>query len=287
MTSQLPLPEMERVIRGLAAAERPAGVFRVVLDGARLAAPRVAVFLVRQGKIQGWGSLGYGNEIARRQRAFSIHATEGWLGAVASADTRGFDLRSGGGDPDFGQPLSADALAGAVRVKGKPIAVVLAERGQGGGPWLPEFLGALVTVAELRLELDLARKKLGVAAPSPVASSPPGATDAAPRVTETDVEPAQVVPAGTQDGAQELEPARRYARLVATDIRLYNEEAVMLGRRNGDLVNRLGDNLDRGKETFLRRHGDLGPAGLDILHDAFVQVLAGGDAELLPRATVE
>jgi hypothetical protein len=60
----------------------------------------------------------------------------------------------------------------------------------------------------------------------------------------------------------------------------------MLGRRHGDLVDRLGDNLDRGKETFLRRHGDLGPRGLEILHDAFVQVLAAGEERLLPRTAL-
>jgi len=73
-----------------------------------------------------------------------------------------------------------------------------------------------------------------------------------------------------------------YARLVATDIRLYNEEDVILGRRQGDLAERLGEHLDKGEETFMRRHGDLGHEGREILHDAYVQVLAGGDAELIP-----
>jgi hypothetical protein len=84
-----------------------------------------------------------------------------------------------------------------------------------------------------------------------------------------------------------LDAARRYARLVATDIRLYNEEAVVLGRRNGDLLDRLGDQIDRGKETFLRRHNDLGPAGIELLHEAFVQVLAAGDGKLIPPSTLE
>jgi hypothetical protein len=280
---QLPVADLERVFRGLATAERPAGVFKALLDGARLAAPRVAMFLVRQGRIQGWGSVGYGAEIAKRQRAWSSTATEGWLGRTASGASAALDHASGSGDPDFGQPLAADAIAGAIRVKGRTIAIVLAERPQGGSPWVPELLGALVPVAELRLELDLARKRLDGGAHA-------GAEDAAAaparaRAEEAAIEPAK--PAHSTAGADpQLETARRYAKLVATDIRLYNEEAVMLGRRHGDLIDRLGDNLDRGKETFLRRHADLGPAGLDILHDAFVQVLAAGDAHLLPRTAV-
>jgi hypothetical protein len=76
---------------------------------------------------------------------------------------------------------------------------------------------------------------------------------------------------------------RRYARLVATDIRLYNEEAVVLGRRHRDLVDRLSDQLARGKEAFLRRHGPLGRTALEILRGAYVEVLAGGDENLVPR----
>lgn len=84
----------------------------------------------------------------------------------------------------------------------------------------------------------------------------------------------------------ELQAAQRFAQLVATDIRLYNEEAVMLGREHGDLVKRLGHSLSKGKETFLQRHGDLDDAR-QVLHDALVQVLAGGDGNLIPTSTLD
>ena len=74
---------------------------------------------------------------------------------------------------------------------------------------------------------------------------------------------------------------------MATDIRLYNENAVLLGRRNADLVDRLRDQLTRGKDTFMRRHAGLGAAALSLLHDAFVQVLAGGDDSLIPPSTLD
>ena len=61
----------------------------------------------------------------------------------------------------------------------------------------------------------------------------------------------------------------------------------MLGRSHGDLVGRLGDHLGRGKETFLRRHGSLGPTGLQVLHEAYVQVLAAGNEELMPRSVLD
>jgi hypothetical protein len=87
--------------------------------------------------------------------------------------------------------------------------------------------------------------------------------------------------AGVDDAAAENAPAMRYARLIATDIRLYNEDAVVAGQKSGDLGTRLGEHLKRGKDTFVRRYGEMGPEGLEILHEAYVQVLAGGNADLL------
>ena len=92
---------------------------------------------------------------------------------------------------------------------------------------------------------------------------------------------------GSQDlGPEEIaavrrEEARRYARLVATDIRLYNEEAVVVGRKQRDLVTRLAEPMRRGRESFARRFPDLGAAGAKLLDDAYTHVLAGGDASLL------
>ena len=86
---------------------------------------------------------------------------------------------------------------------------------------------------------------------------------------------------------EKLHTARSRNDQVATDIRLYNEEAVMLGRRHGDLVERLGRHLGQGKETFLRRHGSMGPAALQILHEAYVQVLAAGNAEIMPASALD
>ena len=77
------------------------------------------------------------------------------------------------------------------------------------------------------------------------------------------------------------EEAQRFARLVATDIRLYNEEAVILGRRQGDLERRLSDLLERGREVFHRRFPELGHEGMHMLHEAYIQVLAAGDPALL------
>jgi hypothetical protein len=287
MTGEQFTPDgLDRRVAALITAESPTAVFKILLEGAGLAAPRAAVYLLRQGGIKGWGTLGFGTDAAQRQRQHMAAADEGWLGSLAASDEPLHETGSPGPALEFGQPASDEWYGIPVRVKQRPIALIVAERSAGVEPWHPGVLRTLVRIACMRLELDLLRRKLGI---GPTASPP---TDAAP--AESSEAPAAPEPSELQEEApppavdeKRLEAARRYARLVATDIRLYNEEAVMQGRRGGDLVQRLGDHLGRGKETFLRRHGSLGPTALQILHDAYVQVLAAGDEQLMPRTVLD
>jgi len=283
---------LDRQVQDLIAAATPTDVFKSLLAGARVAAPRAAVFLVRQTQIKGWGSVGYGNEAAQRQRAHASPADAGWLGALAAADEAVRESGTCGGDLDFGQPPSTEWFGIPVRVRQRSIALLVAERGTGEQPWSPALLYTLVRVAQLRLEMDLLRRKLKPEpAPTPArseqaaADGQEAAESSAEAPSETGLSPAAEQESDADE--QQLEAARRYARLVATDIRLYNEEAVMAGRRDGDLVQRLGKHLGQGKETFLRRHGALGPMGLQILHEAYVQVLAAGNEDLLPAAALD
>jgi hypothetical protein len=288
MTTPPPiLADLEADVRAVAASGSPAEIFKILHQASTKAAPRAALFLVRKGQVVGWGSAGYPASLAQRQRSHSSPLTADW-----TADG------GRGAAPDFGQGRPAESLALAVRVKGKPIALVVAERAAGETPWHPQALEVLATVARLRLELDLALRRLeGLAAPeqpaagvSPATSMavarPAPASASAPAPTTSPAAEVVVATAAPSE-TPELSAARRFARLVATDIRLYNEEAVALGRRNGDLTRRLGEQLDRGKETFMRRHGGLGPAGLELLHEAYVQVLAAGDEKLLPATVLD
>jgi hypothetical protein len=281
---------LDRQVEAIAEAESPTEVFKALLEGTRLGAPRAAVFLVRQDQIKGWGTVGYGNVAAQKQRAHASPADAGWLGRVMTTQDPLIETGDGKADLDFGQPPSSDWFGIAVRVKSRAIALLVAERETDEQPWSPPTLRSLVRIAQLRLDLDLLRRKLRGAAPEPqtVETAKPALESPAPQSgPSSGLSPVPEQPPQSPEDKKQLDAARRYARLVATDIRLYNEEAVMLGRRHGDLVTRLGDHIGRGKETFLRRHGALGPAGLEILHEAYVQVLAGGNGELLPSSVLD
>lgn len=257
----------------LVEAGPPSEVFAALLRGATAAAPRVGILLARHGVFRGWATHGLSTADDARFRGSQRAADAGWPDRIASPSGLGIERRRPEEAPALAEP-SAEEVAVAIRVGDRTAAIVVAGREPGAEPWLPALLALLARVAALRLELDLERRRgtrsAETAAPSPTPPSPDGAL-------------AAVEPGRQDDSAQpDLATARRFARLVATDIRLYNEEAVVLGRRHGDLAERLRESLDRGQDTFDRKFPALGPEGRRVLREALVQVLAGGDETLLP-----
>jgi hypothetical protein len=77
--------------------------------------------------------------------------------------------------------------------------------------------------------------------------------------------------------------ARKFARLLVYEIKLYNEDKVEDGRRQGDLYSRLRLDIERSLEVYRERYPE--PA-IQSTHfdDYLVEILAGGKPELLgPR----
>jgi hypothetical protein len=76
------------------------------------------------------------------------------------------------------------------------------------------------------------------------------------------------------------EEARRLARLLISEIKLYNEEQVLEGRRNRDLYHRLKEDIDRSRQIYEERVDAGVRSGSDYFQQELVRSLAGGD----PRA---
>ena len=78
------------------------------------------------------------------------------------------------------------------------------------------------------------------------------------------------------------EEARRLARLLVTEIKLYNEEVVEKSRRSGDIYDRLRDEIDRSRQMYEERiDPHLLGDGPDYFRQELIQRLAGGDERLL------
>lgn len=71
--------------------------------------------------------------------------------------------------------------------------------------------------------------------------------------------------------------ARRFARLLVSEIKLYNEPKVKEGRNKGDLYERLRDDIDRSRQMYERRVAPPVAARHDYFHQELVNSLAEGD----------
>lgn len=137
--------------------------------------------------------------------------------------------------------------------------------------------------------------------PTPVVVIPPptGAVTVAP-ITEDDgastvifdsalvaastAPPAPVpVPVQTRSDAEQKahDQAKRFARLVVSEIKLYNESKVSEGRRHRDLYERLKEDIERGRQVYTERVPANVRDSTNYFYDELVRVLAAGDATAL------
>jgi hypothetical protein len=77
------------------------------------------------------------------------------------------------------------------------------------------------------------------------------------------------------------EEARRLARLLVSEIRLYNEDEVEAGRRHGDVYERLKEDIDRSRQLYDERVDPRVREGSDYFYQELVRNLGGGDAKAL------
>jgi hypothetical protein len=75
--------------------------------------------------------------------------------------------------------------------------------------------------------------------------------------------------------------SRRYARLLISEIKMYHEADVRLGREHRDLVARLGPEIDRARRLYEERLAPSARGRDTYFQQELVQTLAGGDAALL------
>jgi len=158
------------------------------------------------------------------------------------------------------------------------------------------------------------------AAPSPAASGhetvllrtvpEPEAAPPAPDLDATNAEPLHSVPASDGPRTAEVRPpsgvqgpgwafstgripavaaedeaiheeARRLARLLVSEIKLYNEEQVEEGRRNRDLYERLKEDIDRSRQMYEERVDPRLVTSTDYFYQELVRILGGGDSRAL------
>lgn len=120
----------------------------------------------------------------------------------------------------------------------------------------------------------------------PQAAAPPPAAHTHPsdeRPSTQYIPPAGVARGGAlggdrSDDAKKHDEARRFARLLVSEIKLYNEPKVEQGRKNKDLYERLKEDIDRSRQMYDERISDDVRKQSNYFYDELVRILADGDA---------
>jgi hypothetical protein len=125
-------------------------------------------------------------------------------------------------------------------------------------------------------------------APPPAAPARPAASDADESRPSTQFVPppglrggAAAVVGQQNEAARKHDEARRFARLLVSEIKLYNEAKVEQGRKNKDLYERLKEDIDRSRQMYDERIPDEVRKASNYFYEELVRILADGDAGAL------
>lgn len=269
-------PASERLavgIRAMSGARSLREVLDTLVSGAAQEAARAGVLLVRGDRFHGWRFVGFDSSLGSGEAVDLAHRDAGVIAealqstAVASAGSTGR-----GGAPAFAQLQPGEAcLALPIVIAGQVVAVLYADAGQQPGAsnlepgtLNPEPIEILTRFASQRLEALTAIKAARSLTVNP--DPPP---------------PAPGRPGGRDDSADQHAAARRYARLLVCEIKLYHEPQVAEGRRERDLATRLGGEIARVRTLYEQRVPAEVRQSTDYVYEELIRTLADGDASLL------
>jgi hypothetical protein len=251
-----------------------AEILRHLLEGEARFAGRVALFVVKSSSINGWQAIGFDdNEAIKTQN----------LASNAGLISRAIQGRSpaGGSPQDFDSdfiaavkaPAQDNCLVLPLVVKDKVAAVIYADAGTvPGGSLDSSGLTALTRFAAVWLELSALRKAGGSMpeeAPQPVAMAAAAAAVPSASVSEED----------------ELhKKARRFAKLLVEEIKLYNQPKVEEGKQQKDLYDRLRVDIEKSRATYDKRYAESAVASFNYFTQELVRILADNDVTLMGAA---
>jgi len=271
-------------IRGLDGASSLSEVLDALALASAREAARAAVVVLRGDRIQGWRMSGFGPRDTQPKSIDLALGESGVIGLAVGA-ARAVTTRDGqtaAAGPGF-EPLPADrmGLAVPVVVGGRVVAVVYAdgvtldghERPVPSG-W-PEVIEVLARHAGRCLEA-LTQQRAAAAPPRLQTPATAGTSRAGGTATHATAPGAM---SHIADGVADA--ARRTARLLISEIRLFHEPAVHQGRRERNLLQRLAPEIAQARKTYNEQVPAVVRSETDFFHQELIRTLAGGDATLL------
>jgi hypothetical protein len=244
-------------------------------DRAAFETGRAAIMIATGTRLRGWALRGFP---VADPSAIDVPLEPGTAFSLAVA--RGLpvstvDAPVGQGDDPLSALLAVPAgragLAVPISVGGRTVAILYADDAGEETPVVPnswpEIAEMLARHAGRCLEaLTISHASVTSAAVRHTAETAPVRTPEATAVA---------------DHQRAEESARRYARLLVSELKLYNETAVEQGRAERNLLERLASDIERARRLYEEKIPESVSHRVDIFDQEVVRTLAGGDPDLL------
>lgn len=262
-------------IRAIDGAHTLGDVLTTLAQCAGREVERAAVFIVKGNTLRGWRLSGFTDDATQQPGSLVLDIdAAGVAGAVVSQGTTGALAPSVAADgdalPQFARGAGwRHAVGMPIAVGGDVVAVLYADALRSDVPsaacrW-PAVLEVLARHASRSLEALTIEQAAGI---NPRLRSVPVLRRSLPGPVE-------------YGGSGEEDAARRYARLLVSEIRMYHEPDVEAGRRGRDLRRRLGTEIDRARRQYEERTPAAVRQTTDFFEQELVRTLADGDRSLL------
>ena len=267
-------------VRSIDGARSLSDTLTRVTDAAGTVAPRAALFVIANSAadgtnrqdLQGWHAAGFDAASPKGLRLSEADRAARGLLDLALASGSAVSTSSDAAPAFARLPLDRAGLAVPIIVGGHTVAVLYADDATAAPPeapasW-PEAIQVLAAHASACLEQITAVRTTQALQQVPASGAAGGAKPLA----------------GGGAGPEEDSSARRYARLLVSEIKLYNEAAVRTGREKRDLLNRLAPEIDRARRLYEERVSPAVGARATYFQQELVHTLADGDSALLGGA---
>jgi hypothetical protein len=276
VAGSLPTDLLNAAASSIQESSSQAEILRHLLEGSARFCGRAALFVLKAGALNGWQGTGFDNNEA--VKSFNLGASAGLAGEAVQnrAPVVGTASKFDGGFINtVGSPADGNCVVLPLLVKEKVAAVIYADAGK-----LPDIsvdvsaLTLLCRFAALWLELT-ALRKAGVSAPAEEA--------------QVQTATAAATHAGSSSGGGTVavveedihRKARRFAKLLVDEIKLYNQSKVSEGRQNRDLYERLKEDIEKSRSAYEQRFGETAAASANYFTQELVRVLADNDVSLM------
>ena len=277
-----------RAVEQIHAARSQSEILKAMLESASQFSARSGIFVVHGRSANGWAARGFGSDADFRKLSVDCSA-----GIAARAVQGRKYLHGAASDFDhklvdgFGGPKDGQAYIFPMVVRDRVAAFFYADGGnqvtrdvsassidtvvRAAGAWLDELGAGKPATSKSAFDA----MPMPVAAAAPAVSEPKPAAVMAAAAAATAV--AGDAPAGTDASRQR---ARRFAKLLVDEIKLYNKDAVEQGRRNSDLYDRLRESIDKSRASYDKRWGKT-ITDVDYFREELVRNLAENNVAIL------